>query len=153
MRRRFDARLLTESGGRRIVYVLVPFDAAKAFGVRGGIPVVGTIGGHPFRSHLYARRDAPYVLLLNASLRRTTGLEAGMTVTIELDVDRAPRPIEPPPALARALRANSAARAAWRKLGRRERKDLVRRLEVKTPAAMARKVAQAIAILVQSPRR
>ena len=35
----------------------------------------------------------------------------------------------------------------WNRLTRKEQKAIVRRLEVKTPAAMARKVAQAIQIL------
>ncbi len=144
--RSFEAHLRAETGERSVVYFLVPFSVKEAFGISGGCPVRGTINGCSFKSHLYARKGSHY-MLVSKELRAKAGVEAGKSVSVEMRPEPAPRPLALPGPFARALAASHKAKTAWDGLGRKERKAILRALEVKTPAVLARKVAAALALL------
>lgn len=100
----------------------VPFDVEAAFG-KARPPIKVTINGYTYRSTpaIYAGRT--YVPV-RASNRDAAGVNVGETVTVTLDLDTAVRVVKPPPALARALKRDARARAAWNALSYSHKKDL-----------------------------
>jgi Bacteriocin-protection, YdeI or OmpD-Associated/Domain of unknown function (DUF1905) len=105
-------------GGRAVV---VPLDVPALFGkVRA--PVSGTVNGFPYRSTIMRYGDT-YYLGLNREIREGAGVEAGDVVTIEMELDDAPREVEVPAELDAALEAAPAARKAFDVLSYTHRKE------------------------------
>ncbi len=74
-----------------------------------------TVDGYTFRTSV-ARRGERYLLGVSAERRAAAGLSAGQMVEIDLVLDTAPRDVDVPEDLARALRRDADASAAWAKL-------------------------------------
>src|SRR4051794_8260113 len=74
-------------------------------------PVVATVNGHTWRTSV-TRMRGRFLLGLNAEVRAAAGAQAGDQVSVELELDTAPREVEVPPALAAALDGDPAARTA-----------------------------------------
>jgi uncharacterized protein DUF1905 len=105
----FDARVDEMGRGGRAV--VVPLDVPALFGkVRA--PVRGTVNGFPYRSTIMRYGDT-YYLGLNREVRHGAGIDAGHVVTVELELDDAPREVEVPEELAAVLEAAPAARRAF----------------------------------------
>lgn len=111
MKQRFRARLTTDSPNSQATFVAIPFDVPKVFGTRARVPVRGTINGYPFRSSISPYGGVHY-LPVNRSLRQGAKVGVGDTVTLVLERDGEERTVKAPPDLARALKANPAAKAA-----------------------------------------
>jgi hypothetical protein len=71
-----------------------------------------TVNGHRFRSTV-AVMGGRFLLPLNAQNRAAAGVAAGDEVTVDIELDTAPRVVEVPPDLAAALDAEPAARARF----------------------------------------
>ena len=82
--------------------VPLPFDPKEVFGkVRA--PVIVTIGKHSYRSTVCLMGGACMVPLRRSN-REAAGVRPGEAVRVTLKLDEAPRTVEPPADLARALR-------------------------------------------------
>ena len=88
-------------------------------------PVRFTIGGQTVRGRI-GRMGGENLLGLNKSVRATLGVEAGDTVDVTIELDDQPQVIEVPPALATALDADPAVRAAFDALAPSTRKEHAR---------------------------
>ena len=108
-----------EGGGGR--WIVVPFDGKEAFGAARS-PVRGSINGTPFRSRLAVYGGVTY-LGLNKELRTAAGIDVGSNISVEMELDDAPRDVEVPDALARALQRDDGARAAFDELSFTHRKE------------------------------
>ena len=98
----------------RGVFFELPFDPKAVFGkVRA--PVTVTIRGYTFRTTI-ARMGGRTFIGINATHRAGARVEGGERVRVVVAEDRAPRTVEVPPDLARALAAAPAMQAAWDKL-------------------------------------
>ena len=87
---------------------------------------------------------------MNKALRAGAKVEVGDTVTIVLERDAEPRTVTLPPDLARALKANPAAQAMWKKLSYTHRKEYALAvLEAKKPETRARRIESTIAELLR----
>ena len=87
-------------------------------------------------------------MVLNREVRAGAGVEGGQTVSMTMERDTEPRVITPPAELARALKTNKAARAAWDKLSYTHRKEHARAVEeAKRPETRERRVERAVAEL------
>jgi uncharacterized protein YdeI (YjbR/CyaY-like superfamily) len=76
----------------------VPFDAKKAFGKGGNIPIKGTVGGFEFRSSLFPRKEGPHFLLMNKTMQKGAGgVSLGDEVQVEIEVDTKERTVDIPP--------------------------------------------------------
>ena len=64
-----------------------------------------------------------FLLGLNRAVREAAGAEAGDTVEVAIEVDSAPREVEVPDALARALAEDPEAKAAFEALSFTHRKE------------------------------
>ena len=128
--------------------IQIPFDVQQAFGSRARVPVTGTINGFPFRSSIFPMGDGHHYMVVNKEVRAGAGVRGGDTISIVMQRDDAPRIITPPLDLARALRANKAAQAAWDKLSYTHRKEYVKAIEeAKKPETRQRRIEKAIAQL------
>lgn len=118
--------------------VAVVGEGAKRF------PVVATVNGYEWRTTV-TRMRGEFLVGLNREVREGAGVQAGDTVTLTLRLDTAPREVEVPEALARALDADPPARAAFDKLAFTHRKEFARWIEeAKRAETRDRRVSQAL---------
>jgi hypothetical protein len=143
--RRFTA-VLAASGRGGGQWVEVPFDAKQVFG-EARPPVRGTVNGTPFRSRLAVYGATTYLGLTKA-VRTAAGIEVGATVTVAMERDDAPRVVDVPEPLARALARDKTASAAFDQLAFTHRKEYAQWIaEAKREETRERRVAKAIEML------
>jgi hypothetical protein len=128
----------------------VPESVSQAFGLRGSIPVQGTVDGHEFRSTLVPLGGGRHRLYINTAMRKGAGVDVGDTVTIEVELDTKPRMLPEPAQLSRALRDNPAAQTAWDALTPSRRKEILSYLNwLKRPESLQRNVEKTLAQLLE----
>jgi hypothetical protein len=85
--------------------VEVPDSVSKAVGVRGYVPIAGTLqGSTPLRASLIPRGDGCHRILLNGEVRAAAGIKPGDRVALAIHVDHEPRGATIPDDVADALR-------------------------------------------------
>jgi hypothetical protein len=129
-----------------ICYIPVPFDPTPVFGkVRA--PVSVTLNGYTFRSTL-AAMGGPVCVPLRKSHREAAGLEGGETLQVQLALDTAPREVETPADLKKALKAVPGALAAWDALSFTHQREHVEAIEsAAKPETRARRIDKAVAMV------
>ena len=134
--------------------ITIPFDVKEAFGTRARVPVRGTVNGFPFRSSVFPKGDGRHYMVVNKETRAGAKVKGGETVSVVMERDDEPRTVEPPAELARALKGNKEARAAWEKLSYTHRKEYARSVEeARRPEARRRRVEKAVFELAERTRR
>ena len=132
--------------------VLLPFDGREVFG-RARAPVVIRVGDHSFRSTIMVYGGKSYVGLARAH-RQALRLRPGQKVALSIEADTAPRTVEVPADLARALRGKAGLRAAWDALSFTHRKEHVEAiLDAKKPETRARRVEKTLEMLAKKRSR
>lgn len=127
--------------------ITIPFDVQKTYGTRARVPVRGTINGFPYRGSIFPM-GGKYIFVVNKELRTNAKVKGGDQITVTMERDEEPRIITPPADLARALKANRAAQAAWDKLSYTHQKEHARAVEdAKRPETRVRRIEKAIAEL------
>lgn len=138
---------LAATGGNN-VGIVVPEDVVLGFGRGKRVPVVATIdGGYSYRNTISSMRGQ-YLISFNAETRAATGRGAGDEVEVTLEVDDAPRIVEVPEPLARALAADPEAAAAWAALSysmQRQHAEAI--AAAKTEETAVRRVEKTLAAL------
>ncbi len=110
-------------------------------------PVAATVNGYTWRGSV-ARMGGEFLLGLNRAVREAAGVEAGDQVQVTLELDTAPREVEVPPALADALAADPAAKAAFEGMAFTHRKEYARWVdEAKKDETRDRRVQQALEMI------
>lgn len=137
----FNVKLeAVESGG---VFFTLPRKESVKFGVRGRVPVVGTLNGYPFRSSIFPTGDGGHFMGLNKQVRDGAGVEVGDRVKVTMEVDTAPRTVAIPPDLDKELAKSLTARVRFDKLSYTQRKEYAQWLEAaKRPETRARRLKQ-----------
>jgi len=147
---RFTAKLLPRGPAAAIV-----LDDEQAEAVGEGakrFPVLATVNGYDWRTSV-TRMRGEYLLGLSRAVRTEAGVEAGDTVDVQLTLDEAPREVELPDALAEALAADPAARAAFDRLSYTHRKEYARSIaEAKRAETVERRVTRALERLREGGR-
>jgi Bacteriocin-protection, YdeI or OmpD-Associated/Domain of unknown function (DUF1905) len=116
-------------------------------------PVVATVNGYQWRTSV-VRMGGEFMVGLNREVREGAGAEAGDTVELRLELDSAPREVEVPETLARALAGDSAAAAVFERMSFTHRKEYVRWIaEAKREETRERRVTQALEMLRQGKTR
>jgi uncharacterized protein YdeI (YjbR/CyaY-like superfamily) len=141
---RFETELVVIEGSHGMwIGAHMPFDARTEFGNGGIIRVQGAINGFPFHSSIFPHRSGHHYLIVNKKMRvGAQAQEPGDRVEITLEMDRAPKSVKLPPALRKAIDANSAAKKFFDSIppsSQRYRADMVN--DVKTAAGKQRKIA------------
>jgi hypothetical protein len=125
--------------------VAVPKAVALRMGLKGMPKVQAVIAGQPYRGSLMPMGDGTYCLGVLKSIQEAAGVRQGDAVTVELELDTAPRVVDPPADLAKALARDKKATTAWDKLSFTNRKEIARSLEEsKQPATRERRLAAAL---------
>jgi uncharacterized protein YdeI (YjbR/CyaY-like superfamily) len=82
------------------------------------------------------------------SIQAAAGVGVGDRITVLIELDTAPRTVEAPADLAKALAGDARMAAAWEKLSFTNKKEMARSLEeAKKPATRDRRLAAAVAKL------
>lgn len=126
-------------------YIQVPRELNTRLGLRGRPKVHAVIAGHPYRGSLMPMGDGTFCLGVLKAIQQSAGVARGDTVTVELELDTAPRVIEPPSDLARLLARDKKAAASWEKLSYTNQREMARSLEeAKRPETRERRLAAAL---------
>jgi hypothetical protein len=145
--KRFKA-LLEKDEKSEATGILIPFDVLKVFGTRARVPVRGTINNFPYRGSIFPMGEGKHYMAVNKSIRAGAKVKGGDTLSVVMERDEEPRIITPPEDLARALKSNKQASAAWEKLSYTHRKEHALAIEeAKKPETRARRIEKAIAQL------
>jgi len=126
-------------------YILVPRELNTRLGLKGRPKVQAVIAGHPYRGSLMPMGDGTFCLGVLKAIQQSAGVARGDTVTVELELDTAPRVIEPPADLARLLARDKKAASGWEKLSYTDKREMARSLEeAKKPETRERRLAAAL---------
>ncbi len=141
---RFETELLQT--GERNTGIEVPPELVEALGGGKRPPVVVSVNGFEYRSTI-ASMGGKFLIPFSSDKRATTGLAGGDHIVVELELDTAPRVVEPPADFAAALDA-AGAREAWEKLAPSHKKAHVTAIEeAKAPETRQRRIAKAVATI------
>ncbi|HKW73123.1 MAG TPA: YdeI/OmpD-associated family protein [Candidatus Dormibacteraeota bacterium] len=141
---KFLARLQPDPTGSG-TWVLVPREVNAMLGLKGRPKIQAVIAGNPYRGSLMPMGDGTFGLGVLKSIQQAAGVKGGDTITVELELDTAPRTVELPPDLARAIARDKKASAAWAKLSYTNKREMARSLdEAKKPDTRARRLAAAV---------
>lgn len=144
--------LLEKNRTNEATGITIPFDVQKTYGTRARVPVRGTINRHPYRGTIFPM-GGKYIFVVNRELRAAAGVKGGEMISMTMERDEEPRIITPPTDLARALKANKAAQAAWDKLSYTHKKEHARAVEdAKRPETRVRRIEKAIAQLAEGKK-
>ena len=140
---KFEAPLLPDPTGTG-TYVAVPAHVKEALGLKGRPKVQALIAGHPYRGSLMPTPEGFCLGVLKA-IQQAAGVKRGDVITVELELDTAPRVIEPPADLAAALVRDANAKKAWDKLSYTNRREIALGLEeAKKPETRERRLRTAL---------
>ena len=129
--------------------VVVPPKVVEALGSKGRIPVTATFNGVPYRGSI-VRMGGGAVLGVQKAIMAEAGVSVGDMLRIEVGNDDAPRAVEVPNELAKALRKNRTARAVFDGLAYSHRREYAQHVaEAKRPETRARRVERTIEELVK----
>jgi len=140
----FKAKLGGDKG--EVPVVEIPFDVRATFG-SARPKVCVTVNGVTIRTTVAVYGGISYIGF-RKEIRDAAGLEIGKTITVAIEPDTAPRIIDVPDDLQRALAKNAAARKAFESLSyshRREHAEWV--ASAKKEETRARRVARVIEML------
>ena len=132
----FSATLGSDAGS---LFIEIPFDVKNDFG-RARPPVKVSIAGYSYRSTVSVY-GGKYYLPVRREIREATGVSAGDTVEVTVELDSEVRSVELPSPLASALAKNTKARARWEDLSYTDKKEYVQAiLQAKKPETRARRI-------------
>lgn len=124
--------------------ILLTDEQVASFGAGKAFPVAVTIGGRTARLRL-ARMGGENMIGLSKAARADLGVEIDQEVDAVIRLDTAERVVEVPPALAAALDADPAVRAAFDALSPSARKQHARAVaEAKQEATRERRIAKIV---------
>jgi hypothetical protein len=110
-------------------------------------PVVATVNDYTWRTTV-TRMRGEFLLGLNREVREGAGVSVGDSVEIEIALDGAPREVDVPEALARALDGDPVAGAAFNALAYTHRKEYARWIEdAEREETRQRRVERALELL------
>jgi hypothetical protein len=125
-----------------------PARVTAVFGIRGYVPVRGTVNGKRFTQTLVPIGGGRHRLFINGPMMKAARLDVGDTVAVSMRIDRASREVPMPSKMKAALAKNSAALKKWDSLTPSRRKEILRYLNsAKRVETFERNLAKVMAIL------
>jgi hypothetical protein len=145
---RFKGVLTPTPRGGGGTLVPIPKEVAAKLGLKGMPKINAVIAGTPYRGSLMPMGDGTYCLGVLKSIQDAAGVGAGDSITIDVELDTAPRTVTLPADLATAIAHDKAALAAWEAMSYTNKKEIARSLdEAKRPETRERRLAHALALL------
>jgi Bacteriocin-protection, YdeI or OmpD-Associated/Domain of unknown function (DUF1905) len=146
---RFRARLRPSGRGAGGHLVEVPYEVVAALGGRGRIPVQASFNGVPYRGSI-VKMGGVMMLGVTKAVMAEAGAGPGDVLDVVVENDEAPREVEVPPELTKALKRNRAARSVWDGLSFSHRREYVGYIvEAKKEETRARRVERTIQALTE----
>jgi len=125
----------------------VPAEVVESFGQGKRPPVRVTINGYTYRNTVAVMSGA-FMIGVAAEHREKARVTGGDVIEVELELDTAPREVEVPADLAKALKARPGARKTFDGLSYTNRKELVRAIEdAKTDETRQRRIEKAVSFV------
>jgi uncharacterized protein YdeI (YjbR/CyaY-like superfamily) len=124
--KRFDARLERLRSRLNWIIVRIPFDAAKAWGLRGQIKVRGEINGFAFRTSLFPTREGWHFLLINKRMQNGARAVEGGVARFQMELDSEERTVTIPDELKRILSEDRSLRRWYDGLNYSTRNDIAK---------------------------
>lgn len=122
----------------------VPEDVVQALGAGRRPPVIVTMNGESYRSSV-AVMGGRNMVSVSAANRELTGVAAGDTVEVDLELDTEPRTVDIPDDLAAALDAEPEAKAFYGTLNYSSQRRYVEPItDAKTAETRSRRIAKAV---------
>jgi uncharacterized protein YdeI (YjbR/CyaY-like superfamily) len=100
----FDAVLERMPGRLGWTIVRLPFDAAKLWGKRGQVRVIGEINGFAFSTSIFPTGDGKHYLLVNKKMQKGAHVQPGVKACFVMQPDTAERVVTAAAELLRVLR-------------------------------------------------
>ncbi len=142
---RFKGVLTPTARGGGGTLVPIPKEVAAKLGLKGMPKINAVIAGTPYRGTLMPMGDGTYCLGVLKSIQEVAGVGAGDSITIDLELDNAPRTVELPADLAKAIAHDEKAIAVWEAMSYTNKKEMARSLEeAKRPETRERRLARAL---------
>jgi len=117
-------------------------EQVEVLGAGKAFPVVVDFGDRSIRLRL-SRMGGENMIGFSKASRAEVGVEIGQAIEVTIRVDTAERVVEIPPALAEALDADPAIRAAFENLAPSKRKEIARQIsDAKTDETRERRLAK-----------
>ena len=110
---RFRTTILT--AGKTATGIEVPPEVVEALGSSKRPPVRVTVNGYTYRNTI-AVMGGKYMVGVSAEHRAGAGVAGGDVVDVDIELDDAPRTVEVPPELAKALAKDKVAKATFDRL-------------------------------------
>lgn len=137
-------RATIELSGRTATGVEVPSEIVAALGGSKRPAVKATINGYTYRTSV-ASMGGRFMLPISAQIRANAGVAAGDVIELGLELDTAPREVDVPEDLIRALGDAPSARAFFEGLSYSSKLRVVLPItEAKTAATRERRIAKAV---------
>lgn len=122
----------------------VPPEIVEALGGGKRPPVTVSVNGFEYRSTV-APMGGKFLIPFSSDKRAATGIAGGDPITVELELDTAPRTVEVPAELQAALDAAPAAKAAYEALSPSRKKAIVTGVEsAKAEDTRRRRIEKAV---------
>ena len=142
---KFEGVLTPTPRGGGGTLVPIPPEVATTLGLKGLPKIQAMIAGTPYRGSLMPMGDGTYCLGVLKSIQEAAGVRQGDRITVLLELDTAPRTVEPPADLAKVLAKDKKAAAAWEQLSFTNRKELAVGLtSAKKPETRERRLKAAV---------
>lgn len=134
---------LQQPEGRSVTGIEIPAGIIDALGAGKKPPVALTVNGYTYRNTV-AVMGGKYMVGFSSEHRAASGINGGDAITVDIELDSAPRVVEIPEDFQAALDA-AGADEAFDKLAFSHRKEHVRAIEeAKTPETRARRIEKAV---------
>jgi bifunctional DNA-binding transcriptional regulator/antitoxin component of YhaV-PrlF toxin-antitoxin module len=136
--------------GKTATGIVVPDAFVDALGGGHHPKVRATVNGEVYRGSI-VRMGGRFMLGLPAEFRERAGIAAGDTLDLDIVLDDAPRVVELPAELKRAMAKDAAAKRGWKALSYTKQREIALAIEgAKKPETRARRVDKALAELRQA---
>ena len=145
---RFKGVLTPTPRGGGGTLVRIPNHVATSLGLKGMPKISAVIAGTPYRGSLMPMGDGTYCLGVLKSIQEAAGVGHGDSITIDLELEIAPRTVAIPIDLANAMEGDKTAAAAWEALSYTDKKEMAGSLYgAKRRETRERRLAQALETL------
>ncbi|HEY6448511.1 MAG TPA: YdeI/OmpD-associated family protein [Acidobacteriaceae bacterium] len=125
MKQTFSAKLVSRGPSGAWTHLDVPFSVEQTWGTRARVAICGTVNGFPIRTSLFPRGHGVFYMAFTKAMQEGAQAHAGDTVSVVMEPDTAPRKVEVPAYLRKALQAAPAHEKAFAKLSYSHKKEYV----------------------------
>src|SRR5216117_2539820 len=120
--------------------VWIPFEAAKVWGSRGHLRVIGQINGFQFRTALLPTRAGRHFMIVNKQMQKGAKVRPGMEARFRLEADTEKRAVPVAPELEKLVQRSKQLQKFYQSLSPSTRVDIARFVAAaKQPATRLRR--------------